>query len=266
MHRLHSLLASSTPRPSALPRPARPTPRACVSRAPRACVPRPHTPEPRLCPAQRLRARLRLAPAYSPAQRPPAARVPRAQRLRPPTVRSAVSWAWLGTVSQIQFSLALFSYHNAVRLYCNTHSPLLCNTTSPSLQYKPVYCNTKFFSPAFSCNTLESVVIQFYPTYRTLYCNTMQPLQYNFPLGCNTIQPLLAIQSQPCNIIFLSQYNWAVAQFRSAIQNIYIYIYIYIYIIFLSTQINFKNLFYPIFFNFTTCKILENYFLHLITK
>ena len=56
-----------------------------------------------------------------------------------------------------------------------------CNTTSPSLQYKLVYCNTKISRPAFS------IAIQCNP------CNKI------FPLGCNTIQPLLAIQSQPCN-------------------------------------------------------------------
>ena len=43
--------------------------------------------------------------------------------------------------------------------------------------------------PAIQTSVLQYKIFQ--PS--LLYCNSMQPLQYNFPLGCNTIQPLLAI-------------------------------------------------------------------------
>ena len=177
---MHSLLANSTPRPRLA---SRPTPRAPACRAPLPCAFRPPPVRPRplaCCPA--------CLPPYEPTP----------QRLPAPTHPCCVPRCVVGLARHyiaIQSSLALLSCRNTVRLYCNTNNPLLCNTIPPSLQYKPVYCNTKFSSPAFSCNALEPIAIQFYPAYCTLYCNTMQPLQYNFPLGCNTIQPLLAIQS-----------------------------------------------------------------------
>ena len=163
----------------------------------------------------------------------------------------------------IQSSLALLSCHNIVRLYCNTNNPLLCNTTPPSLQYKPVYCNTKFSSPAFSCDTLEPIAIQFYPAYCTLYCNTMQPLQYIFPLGCNTIKPLLAIQSQPCNtIFFFHNIIWAVAQKR------FLHYIFFFHLSFVPATGKYKKKISTFFFFFHfpeySNKFLKIYFIHFL--
>ena len=128
----------------------------------------------------------------------------------------------------IQFILALLSCHNTVRLYCNTNNPLLCNTTPPNLQYKPVYCNTKFSSPAFFCNTLEPIAIQFYPAYCTLYCNTMQPLEYKFFFH-NQKRFLHSI-------FFFFRFSSFIRSSHWKIQKIYIYT--YFFFIFQNTQIN----------------------------
>ena len=102
-------------------------------------------------------------------------------------------------------------------------------TTAATLQYNSLYCNTilNLLHPyiAIPCNTLQynsSAYLQASMQYNSLYCNTIfQPL--SSPIAIQLLPTsYIAIHflSQNCtptlpchNTNFLSQHNWAVAQF-----------------------------------------------------
>ena len=106
-------------------------------------------------------------------------RTPSASATLPPATcaRAACAppWSYRGLAGHciaIQSSLALLSCHNTVRLYCDTNSPLLYNTTPPSLQYT--------FQPTPCCNTIQHLFIS----------------QYNV-FSCNIIWAVAQLKSAP---------------------------------------------------------------------
>ena len=194
-NRIENRPSASSAQPVASPRAqvVRPTPRP----------PAPHAPA---CPARSSAQRARAAPARAPHARPPARSTGALLPAAPVCAPSAPC------VRLLRLACRIVALQRAVSQYSSCLRPLLS-------QYNFfLYCDTIFLQP--SCNTIlqyyssqhaiQTSVLQykiFQPS--LLYCNTMQPLQYNFPLGCNTIEPLLAIQSQPCNTttFYFPQYD-----------------------------------------------------------
>ena len=129
--------------------------RACAARqrllqrAPRRACPRaPCTP------ACALRARPSACRACLRAQRP--LRAPAAPSLSYQRAVSQYSPCLRPLLSQYNFFFCI-----VIQFSCSPLAIQFCNTTPPSLQYKLVYCNTKFSSPVFSiaiqcnpCNTI----------------------------------------------------------------------------------------------------------------
>ena len=151
---------NSTPRPCA--------PACCRSRPAPATAPR--------VPACALAQR---PPSAHPA-RPPAMRAPCAQRLRAPAARPAVSWAWLGTISQ--YSPALPCSHVTIQFVCIAIQTSLFS----AIQLLP------------ACNTNQCIAIQNFPAQPSLAIH-LNLLKYN------SIQPTtlsIAIQCNPYNTIF----------------------------------------------------------------
>ena len=149
---------TSTPMPRALPRlhatPARPS----------------------ACPASACRAR----PARPPAASAPRARLPCAPRKPACRASPAVSWAWLGIVSQ--YNPALPCSHVTIQFVCIAIQTALFS----AIQLLP------------ACNTNQCIVIQNIPAQPSLAIH-LNLLQYN------SIQPTtlsIVIQCNPCNTIF----------------------------------------------------------------
>ena len=155
---MHNPLASSAPRSR---------PGGSTSPAPRALLaPEPECPSaPRTCacPASACRpacpraVHARLLRAQPRSQRPPA-RACCAQLPSP-----SVQFLYCDTISQLNPAASV----TIQKLYRDTlpSQPVIqsCNTSPPSLQYKLVYWNPQFSSPAFS------IAIQYNP------CNTISP-------------------------------------------------------------------------------------------
>ena len=165
--------------------PRAPAPRTLAPVPPSAPAPMPH--------ARPCARRPALPSARRPASPPPCAPTPErpsahacARLLRPACRIVALQRAVSQYSPCLRPLLSQYNFGIAIQFSCSPLAIQSCNTTPPSLQYKLVYCNTKFSSlhPASYCNTVQPLSMQ----YKPLYCNTKplyQPskttiLQYKF--------------------------------------------------------------------------------------
>ena len=231
--------------------PSRPCPaRSCSQpcRAPRPCACCPLVPRasascraPHAMPARAPHARppARSARALLPAEPVCAPRACPAPPARACCAQRAVSWPCSVLYRNTAPALGLCCHNTIFFLYCDTiFLQPSCNTI---LQY---YSS----QPAIQTSVLQYKIFQ--PS--LLYCNTMQPLQYNFPLGCNTIQRLLAIQSQPSNTttFYFPQYDLGNSPSKSAPFFFHYNYYSYFFFLFPAAGKITKKIIFQFFFSF----------------
>ena len=152
----------------------------------------------------------------------------------------------------------LLQYNPCIAIQCNPAKP------ASLLQYDKLYCNTVSLSqPSLSLQYSNCIAIPFSVLLvASVYCNTLYQLpapfisQYNQILQYN-------LGSSPTDSAKKKKFQFFFFICSSHWKN-YKNINIYFFSSFsITLKLIYKNLFYSIFFNFTICKTLENYFLHL---
>ena len=126
--------------------------------------------------------------------------------LAPPPARPACAVSWHSDCIVIQ------------SMPCLSHNTIYCIAIQFSCS-QPLYCNTVFSSSQAAHVTIQwCIAIQFSSlAFSCLQYNNCIAIQFSSLLAASPTS--IAIQYQPCNTnFFFSQYNWVVAQIRSAIR------------------------------------------------